>query len=635
MNVITLEYILEELKEERPIWDKDMLACLVPGHVDDLNQEVSAEELIYHLNKGNVTVEIKKSYSFSKDDYFIYFSDEGQENEYKTFLKTNFQNRSLYGDGIYDYCAWEWLKSMGETEYQPKHSKISFFAPTLKISGRKHDCKPAYILERLKKGDHAFTTVFRKGNSIYLAIFNNTSSFIETTKEQKKKIKALKSFYQKGSKKKDIDALKDSSFKAQNIGTIDEEVKQYDLVCWMTKKEMKKGLVTQIIEVGEDARQLIKEVPMNFFPVKRKFLGKSVSAKKRCLVKVLHTAKEEYYYAPAVSDVSIVMSGDEGSLYELATAFFKTTGQDIRFELTDDNKDQWNAAYIPHEDKIIIDSNRMLNTIITNFINENILPSETIAMILSHELGHADKRSLYNYTNFSEEYVESLNQSLQYITKACEVSFWSSEASKMNIEQLKKLRDKIEQVHTQLGEFGEMELRTEREAYEYGKEYVLPHLLPCFNKVNWDSFESYMKKDRERNFRMSYYRAYVECLIRFQLKKGMHRSNYLIWKLEEDKKQEFINLKKKYSLSNYPDDYLFSCSEVKDIYNAFKEKGKRSKGRMETKKVSYLIQKGKIDGRKREGYKAGYVVNKDGVLKFMQENGIKPIYEESCEESKI
>jgi len=635
MNVITLEYILEELKEERPIWDKDMLDCLVPGHINNLNQEVSVEELIYHLNKGNVTVEIIKSHSFSNDNYSVCFSNEEQENEYKGFLENNFHNRSLYGDGIYDYCTWKWLKSMGETEYQPKRSKLSFFAPTLKISGRKHDCKPMYILDRLKKGDHAFITVFRKGDSIYLAIFNNTNSFIKIIKEQKKKIKALKSLYQNGSRKKDIETLKNRSFEPGDIGAMNKTVKQYDLVCWMEKQELKKGLVTQIVEVGEDVNQIIDEIPMGFFYVKRNFFGKSRSDKRRCLVKLLHSTNEEYYYTPPLSDVSVVMSGSVDDVYGLTAAFFENVNQDIKWELVDDDNDAWNAAYIPHLNKIVIDSNRMLNTIIINFINENILPRETIAMILSHELGHADKRSLYNYTNFSEEYAESLNQSLQYISKVCKVSLWSSEASKMNIEQLKKLRNKIEQVHTQLSEFGEMELRSELEAYEYGKEYVLPHLLPRFNKTNWDSFESYMKKDRERNFRMSYYHAYVECLIRFQLKKGMHKSNYLIWKVEEDEKQDFIILKKKYSLNNYPDDYLFSCSEVKDIYNAFKEKDKYSKGRMETQKVSYLIQKGKINGHKKEGYRAGYVVNKDGVLKFMQENGIEPFYEERCEESKV
>lgn len=634
MNAITLEYVLEELKEERPLWDKDMLDCLVRGHVNDLNQEASAEELIYHLNKGNVTVEVKKSYTFSEDDYYMSFSNEEQENEYKDFLKTSFQNRSMYGDGIYDYCAWEWLKSMGETEYQPKRSKLSFFAPTLKASGRKHDCKPVYILERLKKGDHAFITVFRKGESIYLAIFNNSSSFMKIVKEQKKKERALKSLYKKGSSKS-IESLKDRSFNPADIGTISERVKQYDLVCWIENQELKKGLVTQIVEAGEDVNQIIDEIPMNFFYVKRKFLGESKVNKKRCLVKILHSTNEEYYYSPPLSDVSVVMSGSVNELYKLVNDFFKSVTQNIEWELVDDDSGNWNAAFIPHVNKVVIDFNRMLNTIIINFINENILPNETIILILSHELGHADKQSLYNYKNFTEEYAESLNESLQYISEVCKVSYWHSEASKMDIEQLEKLKDKIEQVYAQLSEFSEMELRSELEAYEYGETYVPPHLLPHFAKTNWDSFKGYLKTNKERIFKVLYYRSYVECLIRFQLKKNMHRSNYLGWKIEEDKKRKFIYLKKEYSLNNYPDNYLFSCSEVKDIYNAFKEKGKNSKGRMETQKVSYLIQNGKIDGRKRDGYRAGYVTNKDGVLKFMKENGIDPFYEESYEEGKV
>ncbi|MGF9891558.1 hypothetical protein ABEX78_23145 [Priestia megaterium] len=633
MNVITLEYVLEELKEERPLWDKDMLDCLVRGHVNDLSQEASAEELINYLNKGNVTVEVKKSYTFSEDDCFMSFSNEEQENEYKDFLKANFGNRSMYGDRIYDYCAWEWLKSMGETEYQPKRSKLSFFAPTLKVSGRKHDCKPAYILERLKKGDHTFITVFRKGESIYLAAFNNSNSFMETVKEQKKKERALKSLYKKGSTKS-IESLKDRSFNPADIGTINETVKQYDLVCWIKDQELKKGLVTHIVEAGEDVKQIIDEIPMSFFYVKRKFLGKSKVNKKRCLVKILHSTNEEYYYAPPLSDVSVVMSGSVNKLYELVNVFFKNVNQDIEWELVDDDSANWNAAFIPHVNKVVIDIKRMLNTIIINFINENILPNETITLILSHELGHADKKSLYNYKNFTEEYEESLNESLRYISEMCKVSYWHSEASKMNNEQLKKLKDKIEQVYAQLSEFGEMELRSELEAYEYGKVYIPPHILPYFSKDSWNSFKGYMKTNKERIFRVLYYRSYVECLIRFQIKKNMNRSNYLRWKIEKDKNQEFIDLKKTYSLDNFPNDYLFSCSEVKDIYNAFKEKGKYSKGRMETQKVSYLIQKGKIDGRKRDDYRAGYVANKDGVLKFMQENGIKPFYEESCEEGK-
>jgi hypothetical protein len=129
MNVITLDYIFEELKEKRVKWDKSMLDCLVPEHVNDLSQKTSAEELIYHLNKGNIKVEVEKCYSFLEDNHFRYFLDEEQENKLNFFLKTTFQDRRQYSDGIYDYCAWKWLESKGEMKYQPKRSKISFFAP--------------------------------------------------------------------------------------------------------------------------------------------------------------------------------------------------------------------------------------------------------------------------------------------------------------------------------------------------------------------------------------------------------------------------------------------------------------------------------------------------------------------------
>jgi hypothetical protein len=118
--------------------------------------------------------------------------------------------------------------------------------------------------------------------------------------EQKREKRSLKKTYQKESWKKSNENLQSRSFKPQDIGTREKVVEKYDLVCWMAKDEMKKGLVAQIIEVGEDAKQIIDEIPVEFFSVKRKFIGTSISTKNRCLVKELHTAKEEYYYNPAL-----------------------------------------------------------------------------------------------------------------------------------------------------------------------------------------------------------------------------------------------------------------------------------------------------------------------------------------------
>lgn len=635
MNVLTIDYILEELKEGRQVWDKSMLDILLPYNEDRTLHNTTTEELLYYLNNGYINIEVEKCFSYSDEYRFEEIVLEQYGDDLLLFAEKTFGQQGSYGLGI-DYLVWNWLCQKGEGIYEPKRSILSFYAPALKISGRHFDCKPKYVLDRLKKGDNAFIVSLIIDKTVCLVTFNNTDSFREFCKGGKKKDQALKKEYLRQYDKKEIEKLHYRNFLPQDVGTKKDHIQEYDLVCWLDKEEdeLKKGVVMSLLNPGEDAGEVMQEIPSTgFVHLRRKLLGPAKTSQPRCLVKV-HQNNTEEYYTPSLSDLYVVLSEGEDHLYRLVNFFLETTKQGIEFQIVENGSGNWNAAYIPIEHRLEIHYLTMYNTILTSFINKNISPEEIVSITISHELGHADNRSRYNFADDFAEKVDSINQILKELHSVCGGSTWHNEAHKLSIEQLFGLKKDIENACVGLKEYSLMELRSEYEAWKYGREFVPNHLLSYYDKTNWESYEGYVKTNNQLLWSIHNYQSFVDGLIRFRFKKGMSKYDYYLKKSEEDRRQKFDTLKRKFSLDNYPDDYLFSPSEIKDIYNAYKELDRYDSGRMETQKIRYRIQKGKIQGSyERRGYETGYVAYKVGVIEFMKENGIEPFYEKGMNKS--
>lgn len=463
--------------EQEFVWDMPDLLQIVRSRGPRMNEKVPGEmwrKFLVYLNEKMITI---TPYEFAS-------YDEPLPNE-EALEEVILNNSRHYNLLNYKIFAYSWLQSKGESEPQFRAQKYTFFSESLNIAVKVGDVDLNHILEFLEEGGSGFAVVplvVRGGNRL-LYLFELTEKYHNYITNEKATLNSLEQTYMGTQQQRKLyqKAFKDSR---QSLPKIKNMPTHPDIVDWDTPINGKHSaiFVTYIL-AGEDARHVFEEfTEKNQY--KNKFSGTPIEDFHRALVyrgitRGMQTTME--FYTPKLSEIRCVIVYEQ--IFEIAQRFIQQTGIDI--DLIDGGQGEGqNASYDPEHHTITIYPPSLYGKVLYHYYKDQLSMTETIQIVLAHELGHAhpDNKPLHDRLG------PVVSECNFYAQKLKRFSMWHKYTSEdlANIEYYLEVR-RI---------FNEMELQSEFAAWKFGREYIPEHLLWLYDQDNFGLYVEYREKGK-------------------------------------------------------------------------------------------------------------------------------------------
>lgn len=489
---------LNNIDRESCFYDSALLSTIIPKNESASKYSVyeypkDINKLVSLLNEG----QIKLSY-VELDNIEEGFKppDEYTEKYLEAYPPRGFFSMMFDEKVWLRYQAWKWLKQQGETNVEFRRGQRCITAHDLKLEIKTEFVQPGEIIKHLEKGVNGFYYV---PDTTILFQFSSTPLMKTELQKKRNNEKERKKTFLKSDSPNSIFPFAEE-FSYENPSN---DVRKGDIVRWKHDKSgFAKGIVSRIIEPFQNAQEVYEnyllDTRMVFYPKDLDFLtADKIDSKERALVSYSDSPKKRQlnYITPKTDELMVVAS--LSFMLEYAEWYVKQCGIQISVKMTNDRKEDFNAAYYSPDHSILIHEINMWNTIIHYYLHYDRKPEYTMALIISHELGHAHPIASKPLGPEFGSLVDEINHLLR-ILRETKGNFFEQSLSELNV-----FRGNWEELDRNLKTFHYIELNAELDAWKYGREYVPNFLLDEFNRDNLAGYERYIKSQYKMKYEVA------------------------------------------------------------------------------------------------------------------------------------
>lgn len=522
-----------KIKEKKPfVWDKEDVVELIRNHSNQsldpypIKHEEAFWKLAMLLNEGYLHCRVIEYEAplFERTETLEMFFDGfktfklGMDAEKSTAFDKIAENTTYYSEVIPNYRAWEeFFYKKGSKDVEFKKRNYLMYAKDIQSMFYRGDISISHLLKSFLKDEL---------NKFYIAPYNyenqpqqsiQTVYVLERTKtlgdyiEQKKKEDAEdKAFYKKVKQKKKPYELP----KFNRFFILDK----YDLVEFKYEGKIKRGFVVEKLPSGKQGIQIANEK----ISLKEAYIQErshEPRAQLRDMLGIERRKVNTFIDETGYEEVRILIETSKNGAKGLESEFYAIEKKDILTkiplnatliaskinEVFERRKDPTlkidietedgpsNAAYVTYEHKILVNLRNIFNYCIDRFIKQGLRIEDTIEILMAHELGHSDQRAAYLFDDHYRETISRFNKVNQQIrTNLSGIIQYTVEPHILE-ETIALIKEHLSLIQA----FQEIELTGEKDAYQYGLDYVSNELKLIFQKNNYELFCSY-KEQHER-----------------------------------------------------------------------------------------------------------------------------------------
>lgn len=536
-----LEAIIHKLESQQLIWTNRYTGAVIRNYSNSdlsgytVKKKHEFNKLTYWLNSNYIqfkTEAYQLALSFDTNKTYHEFLREKEQFEdrlnaeeqeaYQQIIETS----SSFDEIHMKFQMWRWLLEKGAKDIEFKKRNYVLHAKDLQIVVQIGDGNITHMLDCFQKGMMYILLPYFEGTTGKMLIFEKSKAFLSYLEEQENENQYIQQFFVRSKKKK-------KGKSALLIPAADgADFQESDLVEFMEGRKTLRGIILDTINPGKPGIRAAKRIynhevdsrleetlgkrsdlerALNIRDERMKFNWKiddSGYPETRLLVK--HPKKTTAgvmmeYYAVRREDILTQTPVDIDEIMEVTkNTFYKSDDMSLNLYFTQDSSLSSNAAYNPTEHDIAVALWNVLQLVIHRFIHEGLHPSETVEMLIAHELGHADPKARYLFDDHFYNVIERINQLNHDISEVWHSVIMQS----LPVEEVEQVAKWIEERIEMEKAYKKLELQGERDAFQYGIPYISEYLHPIFEQESLENYLGY-RNVHEQRITSSYEQLYV------------------------------------------------------------------------------------------------------------------------------